>query len=100
MSLGAKVCTRLCVSLRISGRQLHEQVQIENKGKKWKSWGDILVELSLVYILRNYMKRWRGQSPKITGLHNSIMELHNSIYGAPLQIMQLYMNYGTASPFT
>ena len=34
------------------------------------------------------------------GLHNSIMELLNSIYGAPLQIMQLYMNYGAPTPFT
>ena len=34
------------------------------------------------------------------GLHNSIMDLHNSIYGAPIQIRQLYMNYGATSPFT
>ena len=34
------------------------------------------------------------------GLHNSIMEFHNSIYGAPLQIMKLYMKYGAASPYT
>ena len=40
------------------------------------------------------MTYWRGQNPKIMGFHNSIMELHNSIYGAPLQIMQLYVNYG------
>ena len=46
------------------------------------------------------MKCRRGQSPTIKGLHNSIMEIHNSIYGASLQIMQLYMNYGAASPFT
>ena len=32
------------------------------------------------------------------GLHNSIMKLHNSIYGAQLQIMQHYMNYGAPSP--
>ena len=43
------------------------------------------------------MKCWRGQTPKIMGLHNSITELHNSIYGAPLQNMQLYMNYGAPS---
>ena len=46
------------------------------------------------------MKCSRGQSPQIMGLHNSIMEFHNSIYGAPLQIMQLYVNYGAPSPFT
>ena len=62
--------------------------------------GDIFVEKSLVYILLNYMKCWRGQSPQIMGLHNSIMEFHNSIHGAPLQIMQLYMNYAAPSPFT
>ena len=28
------------------------------------------------------------------------MELPNSIYGAPLQIMQLFMNDGAPSPFT
>ena len=39
------------------------------------------------------MKRWRGQNPNIMGLHNSI-------YGAPFQIIQLYMNYGAPSPFT
>ena len=33
------------------------------------------------------------------GLHNSIMELHNSIYGASLQIVQLHVNYGAPSPF-
>ena len=37
------------------------------------------------------MLKW--QRPKITGLHNSI-------YGAPLQIMQLDMNYGAPSSFT
>ena len=46
------------------------------------------------------MKWWRGQSPQIMGLHNSNMEFHNSIYGAPLQIMQLYMSYWAPSPFT
>ena len=46
------------------------------------------------------MKCWRGQRPKILELHNSIMELQNSIYGARLQIMQLDMNYGAPSPFT
>ena len=46
------------------------------------------------------MKCWRGQSPKIMVLHCSIMELHHSIYEAPLQIMQLYMSYWAASPFT
>ena len=46
------------------------------------------------------MKCWRGQSLQIMGLHNSIMEFHNSIYGATLQIMQLYMNYGAPSLFT
>ena len=46
------------------------------------------------------MQCWRGQSPQIMGLHNSIMELHDSVYGAPLQIMHLYMNYGAPSPFT
>ena len=46
------------------------------------------------------MNRWRGQTPKTIGLHNSIIELHNSIYGAPLQIMQLYMDYGASSPST
>ena len=46
------------------------------------------------------MKCWKGQNPKSMGLHNSIMELHNSIYGAPLQIMQLCMNYGAPSIFT
>ena len=45
------------------------------------------------------MKCWRGQNPKIMGLHNLIMELHNSTYGAPLQIMQLYINYGAPVPF-
>ena len=45
------------------------------------------------------MKCWRRQKPKIVGLHNSIMKLHNSIYGATLQIMQLYMNYGAPPPF-
>ena len=39
------------------------------------------------------MKCWRGQSPKIMGLHDSITELHN-------QIMQLYMNYGAPLSFT
>ena len=46
------------------------------------------------------MKCWKGQNPKIMGFHNSIMELHNSIYGAPLQIVQLKMHYGAPSPFT
>ena len=46
------------------------------------------------------MKYWREQNPKIMGLHNSIMDVHNSIYGAPLQIMQLHMIYGAPSPFT
>ena len=46
------------------------------------------------------MKCWRGQSPQIMGLHNSIREILNSIYGAPLQIMQLYVIYGAPSPFT
>ena len=45
------------------------------------------------------MKCWRGQSPRIMGLYNSIMEFNNLIYGAPLQIMQFYMNYGAPSPF-
>ena len=39
------------------------------------------------------MKCWRGQNPRIKGLHNSI-------YGEPLQIMQLYMNYEARSQFT
>ena len=43
------------------------------------------------------MKCWRGQSPKIMGPHDSILKLHNSIYVAPLQIMQLYMNCGDQS---
>ena len=46
------------------------------------------------------MMCWKGQNPKIMGLLNSIIELHISIYGAPLQIMQLYMDYGAPSPFT
>ena len=46
------------------------------------------------------MKCSRGQSPQIMGLHNSIMEFHNSICGAPLQILQLYMKYEAPSPFT
>ena len=38
----------------------------------------------------------KGQNPKIMVLHKSIMEHHNSIYGAPLQIMQLYMHVNYA----
>ena len=45
------------------------------------------------------MKCWRGQTPKQMGLHSSIMKHHNSIYGAPIQIMQFYMNYRAPSPF-
>ena len=46
------------------------------------------------------MKCWKRQNPQIMVLHNSIMEFHNPIYRARLQIMQLYMNHGVPSPFT
>ena len=58
-----------------------------------KSRGEIFLQNEVLFtFLLNYMKCWGGQSPKIMGLHNSV-------YGAPLQIMQLYMNYGAPSPF-
>ena len=75
------------------------QVQNEKKARS-KSRGKIpLRNRNLVYILLNCVLCWRGQKPHTMGLHNSIMELHNSITGAPLKIMQLYINYGAPSPF-
>ena len=39
------------------------------------------------------MKYWRGQNPKIMGLHNSIMKLHNSMYGAPVNTIQFAIEF-------
>ena len=91
-----------------NGRHVADDISkgIFNKYTDWKQRQEIKVvgryfcgiKFSL-YFAELY-EVLKGETPQNHGLQNSIMELHNSIYGAPLQIIQLYMNYGAPSPFT
>ena len=77
---------------------------IEKTSTDWKQRQEMKVvgryfcRIKFSLYLAEWYECWRGQSPKFMGSQNSIMKLHNSIYGAPLQIMQLYVNCGDQSP--